>query len=280
MTQVRAEEVVLGPSLQEPIPVADLPEVGRLLPGPIRAHMVTPAERMMTLIERAVLDPAFDVSKLEQLLAVKERWEKQEAKAQFIAAMAAFKAEPVTVQKSKHVKYAVSDGAGKVDFYHATLGSVVEAIGPALGRHGLAHRWEVEQGNGGLIKVTCVLMHGAGHEERVMLTGMPDTSGKKNAIQQVGSTVTYLQRYTLMAATGMASVDQDDDGAGGSEAAPPALDSARSLEIKKQIEACKAPSELRELWISLKPEEQAAMENVKEAHRRKLVMPARKSESA
>ena len=29
------------------------------------------------------------------------------------------------------------------------------------------------------------------------------------------STVTYLQRYTLLAATGMAVQDQDDDGAGG-----------------------------------------------------------------
>lgn len=40
----------------------------------------------------------------------------------------------------------------------------------------------------------------------------PDNSGSKNAIQAVGSTVTYLQRYTLLAATGLAAAGQDDDG--------------------------------------------------------------------
>src|SRR5207245_959863 len=37
----------------------------------------------------------------------------------------------------------------------------------------------------------------------------------KNAVQAVGSTVSYLQRYTLLAGTGMAAADQDDDGRGG-----------------------------------------------------------------
>jgi hypothetical protein len=39
-----------------------------------------------------------------------------------------------------------------------------------------------------------------------------DTSGSKNAIQSIASTITYLQRYTLFAATGLAADDQDDDG--------------------------------------------------------------------
>jgi hypothetical protein len=51
------------------------------------------------------------------------------------------------------------------------------------------------------------------------LSGEPDASGQKNKIQQVGSTVTYLQRYTLLALTGLATHDQDDDGRG-SEASP------------------------------------------------------------
>jgi hypothetical protein len=40
-----------------------------------------------------------------------------------------------------------------------------------------------------------------------------DESGKKNAIQQVASTNTYLQRYTFLAITGLATKGQDDDGA-------------------------------------------------------------------
>ena len=41
----------------------------------------------------------------------------------------------------------------------------------------------------------------------------PDDTGKKNSIQQVASTVTYLERYTFLSITGLAVEDQiDDDG--------------------------------------------------------------------
>src|SRR5690606_10591416 len=40
----------------------------------------------------------------------------------------------------------------------------------------------------------------------------PDGSGNKNAIQGIGSTSTYLQRYTLSAAFGLTTADEDDDG--------------------------------------------------------------------
>jgi hypothetical protein len=45
------------------------------------------------------------------------------------------------------------------------------------------------------------------------LTSGPDTSGSKNPIQALGSAVSYLQRYTLLSLAGLATEDQDDDGA-------------------------------------------------------------------
>ncbi|WP_080398455.1 ERF family protein [Burkholderia pseudomallei] len=59
-----------------------------------------------------------------------------------------------------------------------------------------------------------------GHSKMVTMSGAPDNSGKKNAIQQAASTITYLQRYTLLAATGMSTKDDDDDGAGGADGQP------------------------------------------------------------
>ena len=44
------------------------------------------------------------------------------------------------------------------------------------------------------------------------MSASPDTSGSKNAVQSIGSTVTYLQRYTLYSILGLASAEQDDDG--------------------------------------------------------------------
>ena len=59
--------------------------------------------------------------------------------------------------------------------------------------------------------VTCKITHELGHSEETSLSAPADSSGSKNAIQAIGSTITYLQRYTLLALTGLATHEQDDD---------------------------------------------------------------------
>jgi hypothetical protein len=174
----------------------------------IPAQAITP----MAMIQMAVQQGA-DIDKLRQLMDLQERWEKNEARKAFVAALNAFKANPPELSKNKHVMFETQKG--RTEYDHATLDNVSLNIGRALSQHGLSHRWDVEQKEGGIIRVTCVLTHCQGHSERVPMEGMPDISGGKNSIQGIGSTVTYLQRYTLLAATGK---DQDDDGEGGEKA--------------------------------------------------------------
>jgi len=169
---------------------------------------------LMAIINRAAATDNFDVDKLAKLLEVKERWDANEARKAFTHAMAAFKANPPEIVKDKHVEYQTSKGITAYD--HATLGAICAAIIKGLSQHGISHRWDVQQ-NEARIKVTCILTHEQGHSESVSLHSAPDESGGKNSIQAIGSAVTYLQRYTLFAATGLAAMDQDDDG---KEAAP------------------------------------------------------------
>lgn len=164
---------------------------------------------LMVIIDRAAKDPTFDVAKLDQLLQVKERWDAAEAKRAFVAALNAFKKDPPTLTKNKQVKY--GQGERVTDYRHATLDQVSAVIGKALSLVGITHRWDVVQADS-TIRVGCILTHERGHSERVEIVGVADASGSKNAIQAVGSTITYLQRYTLLAATGMAVKGQDDDG--------------------------------------------------------------------
>ena len=89
------------------------------------------------------------------------------------------------------------------------------AVGPELAKVGLSYRWKTEQMDGGVIQVTCIVRHALGHSEETMLRGSPDMTGNKNNLQAVGSTVSYLSRYTLVAALGLATSDMDDDGRGG-----------------------------------------------------------------
>lgn len=153
---------------------------------------------------------------VESAMKLQERWEANEARKAFVKAMADFKAEPLEIFKRKHVGYTTKDG-DFVGYKHAELSHITDVVVPAMARHGLSHRWDLQQG-GGRIVVICTITHRLGHSESVSLDGSPDSSGKKNGIQQVASTITYLQRYTLLAATGLATKDDaDDDGRGASD---------------------------------------------------------------
>ena len=158
------------------------------------------------LLQKAVESGA-DLDKLEKLMQLERQWKADRAREAFIEAMTAFKADPPTILKNKLVNI-----PGGARFSHATLAQVVDAVCAGLSKYGLSHSWETQQ-EANTVTVTCILTHQLGHCERTTLSAAPDDSGKKNSIQQIASTVTYLERYTLMAATGLAAKDMDDDGA-------------------------------------------------------------------
>ena len=150
------------------------------------------------------LDKGADLDKLEKLLTLKEKYDATEAKKAYNEAMSKFKANPPEIDKDKTVAY------GNTKYNHASLANVTKKIGEALSKEGLSASWRTKQ-NGQII-VTCVITHEQGHSEETSLSANADTSGSKNSIQAIGSTITYLERYTLLALTGLATVEQDDDG--------------------------------------------------------------------
>ena len=166
----------------------------------LQTQQRSPAE----MIQAAVTGGA-DLKQLEGLLTLQERWEANEAKKAYHKAMTQFKANPPTILKDK----AVSFGQGKAAYKHASLHNVCSEINKGLSQHGLSASWRVSQN--GDVSVACKITHELGHSEETMLKAPSDTSGSKNAIQAIGSTVTYLERYTLLALTGLATADQDTD---------------------------------------------------------------------
>lgn len=142
-----------------------------------------------------------DIDKLSQLMELQQKWEANEARKSFVAAMSDFRAECPDINKTR-------DGH---NCKYAGLAETISAIKPLLAKTGLSHRWEVNQGNDG-ITVTCILTHVNGHSEQTTMTANADTTGSKNSIQAVGSTISYLERYTLYAILGLASMEVDDDG--------------------------------------------------------------------
>ncbi len=157
------------------------------------------------------------MDELRTFIELQERLEANQARKAYVAAMAEFKRNPPQIMKDKAVGYYNKDGSF-TGYRHSTLGAVCGAVVEALGTHGFSHRWDTEQPDSGMIAVTCSITHAMGHCETTRMVAPPDNSGKKNAIQQVASTITYLQRYTLLAACGLATNEQlDDDGRGGAD---------------------------------------------------------------
>jgi hypothetical protein len=163
----------------------------------------TPSEMIQLAVANGV-----DLDKLEKLLILQERWEAGQAQKAYNKAMAEFKANPPKIDKDRHVGYTTAKG--KVGYSHASLYNVVDKISAELSKYGLSASWRTAQANN-LITVTCRISHSLGHSEETSITAGADDSGAKNPIQAVGSTISYLQRYSLLSMTGLATHDQDTD---------------------------------------------------------------------
>lgn len=199
----------------------------------------TPADLLRIAIEGGA-----DLDRLERLMELQSRHEAKEAKRAFDAAFAAFKAEAVTILKGRKV----TDGPLKGKSY-AELHDVVNAVTPALSKHGLSSSWKLTKDDKDWMEVTCYLRHVSGHEESVSMGGPPDAGGAKNAIQARASTKTYLERYTLKAITGLSEQEDDDDGRGGKSDSRPLID-----KWLKEIRKAKTEKEVRETWANATPE--------------------------
>lgn len=180
--------------------------------GPPPTADLTP----MSMIDRAVASGA-SIETLERLMSLQERWEKNQARRAFDEAMAAAKAEIPVILKNRTVDFTGKTGI-RTNYRHEDLGEIARTVDPVLARYGLSYRFRTTSVLNEPVTVTCIVSHRGGHSEENTLTGPRDDSGNKNAIQAVGSAITFLQRYTLKAALGLAaSVDDDGRSAGEAE---------------------------------------------------------------
>lgn len=146
---------------------------------------------------------------------------REDARLHFEAALGRFKKHLPAVFKSKKVTFPTKDG-GQTGYSHAELDKAAEVCAEELGVEGITFNWRPGSAENGRTKMTCVFRHPeSGHvEDMATLDGPPDTSGSKNNLQAIGSTVSYLQRYSLLAACGIVAQGMDNDGRTPTEGMP------------------------------------------------------------
>ena len=202
------------------------PDGDSVAPQPPRACPPGAPDAMLAMIERAARDPAVDLAKLEGLMAMKERVEAQRASIAFAEAFIELENDLPTIDRNGRIVIyskadrdpngAIREGATPIQQTpYATFDDILEALRPALYRHGFAIRFEHETLGDGRIFTKAVLRHRMGHQESATTTLKHDSTGSKNDAQAVGSANTYGKRYTLMAVLPLVShspQDADDDG--------------------------------------------------------------------
>lgn len=179
-------------------------EIENIKPGEL-ATIETP--NPMQLIASATASGA-DVAVMEGLFALQERYEANEARKAFIVALDGFKNANIVIDKNNQVSFGKENNI--TSYKHATLDHICKLVEPELRKQGLSFSWGTGNTDSGAVRVTCKIMHRYGHSEETSLAGPSDQSGGKNAIQAIGSTITYLQRYTLLASLGLPTTEDTD----------------------------------------------------------------------
>ena len=160
------------------------------------AAPITPATMLQMAVEKGA-----SLEQLEKFMDLAERHEKAEAEKAYTQAMAEFRAKCPSITKTKKAH----------NSKYAGLAETIAQVKNLLTGCGLSHSWRTNQ-DSGVISVTCKVTHVRGHSEETTLAAGADTSGSKNSIQAIGSTISYLERYTLFAILGLASSEDDLDG--------------------------------------------------------------------
>lgn len=201
-----------------------------------------------------------DVDKLQQLMALQERYLAAQAKRAFDAAFAAFKAEGVRLVKNKTVGSGPLKGSK-----FAELWTIIDVVTPALSKHGLSTSWKLTKDDKDWLEVTCYLKHVDGHVETAAMGGPPDKreGDAKSPIQARASSKSYLERQTLKAVLGMSEAGDDSDGNGQHGGRDEAAPDAELMAVIGRGDAAAAAGHaaFAEWWASLTAKGRAAVKD-------------------
>jgi hypothetical protein len=154
------------------------------------------------------LEKGTGAAEIRELVELQLRVLALDQKAKFQAAKKALQAECPQIRKNK--SYKLNDDAAPITY--ADLPSIKRAIRPLMDKHGFTDAYTQKMA-GGVVTITCILTHEAGHSEEYPFDCDSATSAKMSSMQKAGSATTFGQRYALRGALGL-QIGEDDDGRG------------------------------------------------------------------
>lgn len=165
-----------------------------------------PGSQMLTLIEKVVANPDVDVNKLEKLLDIQIRMMDKQAEILYNQAMAKMQGELPIIHHTGELRH-----KGKLISTYSKYEDIAIVINPIMAENGFSISYDTEE----IEKETYIigiLAHSAGHQKTRRIKLPIDTSGAKNPIQAMGSTITYGQRYLQKLLLNIVTTGEDTDG--------------------------------------------------------------------
>ena len=160
-------------------------------------HKTTPMDLLQLAIEK---EGSIDV--IERLAALQMQIQDRDDRVAFSEAMANFRDKDVPVVIRERP---IKDRQGTLLYKGVALEDVATPLSKALLKHGITYRFKSADLPDGRTRVTCLLrLKGTAYEEEGATLAAPtDTSGGKDTLKGVGSTVSYLEKYTLLQSCGV-----------------------------------------------------------------------------
>lgn len=169
------------------------------------------SENYLAVIEKAALNPDVDVSKMQALLDMQERILQRNAKHAFINALSRVQKEMPRVKKNGKISFTDKrDNERNTPF--AKLEDIDTAIRKIYQAEGFSVDFNVEYVGEGMPTLTMELQHNEGHSKKYSIRLPLDSSGSKNNLQAMGSTVSYARRYLTCMAFNIITEGEDNDG--------------------------------------------------------------------
>lgn len=173
---------------------------------------------------------------IERVFALRNQIKAEQAKEAYFSALAKFQSLVPDIPKRKK-------GYG---YFYAPIGDIDKGIKKAMDAAGLSKRW-VQVETAETVTISCVVTHTEGHSELATIGpvgwDLLEKTERMNSLQHRAAVISYLQRYTMVAALGIATTD-DTDGANliipeeaRKQRQPVSQPSAKPSHLKKVAEA-------------------------------------------
>jgi len=178
--------------------------------GPVSALPVTSeSAAILSMIERAARDPSVDITKLQQLMDMRERVAARTAESDFDRAL--------TAAQSAMGRVRTDSNNPQTKSRYASYGALDAALRPIYTTHGFALSFNTETPAAEIVRVVCRVSHQNGHSRSYQIDMPADGKGAKGGdvmtkTHATGSAVAYGMRYLLKMIFNIAVSDRDDDG--------------------------------------------------------------------